>query len=110
MNFLDADSLSGEDLAEVDFFVAQTNAAAACDHDGFVVEGIVDVGQAGVRTRGRLIDLRRTLHVESFMGTLVVEDFHELAETGLLLEEVNAAGLVASFFKVRCMRSWRPFC
>src|SRR5437016_10062382 len=21
-----------------------------------------------------------------------------------------AAGLVASFFKVRCMRSWRPFC
>src|SRR5229473_2858369 len=24
--------------------------------------------------------------------------------------KLPAAGLVASFFKVRCMRSWRPFC
>jgi len=28
VNFLDADGLPGEDLAEIDFFVAQTNAAA----------------------------------------------------------------------------------
>jgi hypothetical protein len=29
VNFLDADGLSGKDLAEIDFLVAQTNAAAA---------------------------------------------------------------------------------
>ncbi len=39
MDFLDADRLAGKDLAEVDLFVAQTDAAAASDHDGFVVEG-----------------------------------------------------------------------
>jgi len=45
VNFLDADGLPGEDLAEIDLFVAQTNAAAAGDHDGFVVDRIVDVGK-----------------------------------------------------------------
>jgi hypothetical protein len=42
------------------FFVAQTDAAAAGDHDGFVVEGIVDVWQAaggnrykGIKSRGQ---------------------------------------------------------
>jgi hypothetical protein len=37
-------------LAEIDFLVSQTNTTAAGDHDGFVVEGIVDVGQPGVGT------------------------------------------------------------
>jgi len=40
------------------FFISQTNAAAACDHDGFVVEGIIDIGQTGVRAGRRLIDFR----------------------------------------------------
>src|SRR5499433_4130217 len=48
VNLLDADGLTGKALAEVDFFVPQTDATAARDHDGFVVEGIVDVGQSGV--------------------------------------------------------------
>jgi hypothetical protein len=52
VNFLDADGLSGKGLAEIDFLASQTDAAATGDHDGFVVEGIVDVRQSGVGTRG----------------------------------------------------------
>ena len=39
----------------------------------FVLEGIVDVGQPGVGTQGRLVDLRRTLHVRGFWGALISE-------------------------------------
>src|SRR5215471_15607504 len=63
-------------------FVSQTDAPATGDHDGFVVEGIVDVGQAGVGTGRRLVDLGRTLHVQSLVRTLLVEDLHELVEAG----------------------------
>ena len=58
MNFFDADGLSSKDLAEINFLVVQTDAATAGDHDGFVVEGIVDVRESGVGTQGRLVDLR----------------------------------------------------
>jgi hypothetical protein len=34
--------------AEVDFFLAQTDAAAMGDHDSFVVERIVEIRQSGV--------------------------------------------------------------
>jgi len=43
VNFLDADDLSGEDCAEVDFFLPQTDAAATRDYDGPIVERIVNV-------------------------------------------------------------------
>ena len=88
MHFPDADGLAGEDRAEIDFFLAQTDATAAGDHDGFVVEWIVDVGQSLVEARGRLIDLGRALHVQGFVGTFVVEDFDEVIEAGLLLKEI----------------------
>jgi len=39
VNFFDTDGLSGKDVAEINFFVAQTDAATTADHDGFVVEG-----------------------------------------------------------------------
>jgi hypothetical protein len=51
LHFLDADSLTSENRAEVDFFLAQTNAAAMCNDDGSVMEWIVDVRQSAVRTR-----------------------------------------------------------
>jgi hypothetical protein len=44
--FLDADSLPGKDGAEIDFFLAQTDAAAMRNDDGSVVERVVDVWQA----------------------------------------------------------------
>jgi hypothetical protein len=70
VDFFDADGLAGEDRAEIDFFVPQTNAAAVGNHDDLVVEWIVDVGQSLVDVRGRLIDLRRALHVQGFVRTL----------------------------------------
>ena len=47
-------SANTESGAEVDFFAPQTDAAAARDHDDLVVEGVIDVRQALVDTRGRL--------------------------------------------------------
>jgi hypothetical protein len=63
------------------------------------VERIVDVGQSGVGTRGRLVDLGRILHTQSFVGTLVVEDFDELIEAGLLLQEVGGRRFGGLFFQ-----------
>ena len=51
VNFLDAHGLSGKDLAEIDFFLARADASAMCHHDGFVVEGIVDVRQSLIDPR-----------------------------------------------------------
>ncbi len=99
MNFLDADGLSGEDLAEIDFLVTQTNASAARDHDGFVVEGIVDIGQASVRARRRLIEFRGTSDLQSFVRTLLVEYLDKLVEAGLLLQEVGGGGFGGLFFQ-----------
>jgi hypothetical protein len=42
--------------------------------------------------------------------TLVIELLEEGVELGLLLEDIGTGGRVASFFRVRYMRSCRPFC
>ena len=97
MHFFEADGLPSKHLAEIDLFVPQTDAAAVRDHDGFVVEGIVDVGQSGVGTRGRLVDLGRAFHVQSFVRAFVVEDLDKVIEAGLLLQEVGG-GRLGSFF------------
>ena len=99
MNLSAADGLFGKDLAEIDFLVSQTNTTAAGDHDGFVLEGVVDVGQPGVGTGRRLVDLGRTLHVESFVGTLMVEDRNEFVEPGLQLQEVGGRRLGGFFLQ-----------
>ena len=108
MDFFDADGLAGEDCAEVNLFIPQTDASAVSDNDDLVMEGIVDVGQSAIRTSRRLIDLSRAFHIEGFVRTLAVEDLEEAIEAGLLLQKVGSrrlGGLVASFFKVRCMCS-----
>ena len=43
--------------------------------------------------------------VEGLVRTLVVVNPHEVVESLLLLKEVNGGRLVASCFRVRCMRS-----
>ena len=46
--------LADKDGAEVNFFVTETDPSAVGDHHDFVVEGIVDIGQAQVgRVEGR---------------------------------------------------------
>src|SRR6266403_4307560 len=88
VNFFDADSLASKDRAEIDFFAAQTDAAAIGDDDDFIVEGIVDIGQSLISAGRGLIDLGWALHVQGFVRTFVVEDFDEVIEEGLLLKEV----------------------
>jgi hypothetical protein len=85
LNFFDAHSLTGKDLTEINFLATETDAPATSDHDGFIVEGIVDVRPAGVGARGRL-DLCGTLRVQRFVRALVVEDLDEVIEPGLLQE------------------------
>ena len=87
----------GEDCAEVDFFPAQTDAAATSDHHGLIVQRIVDVRQSGVGAVRGLIDLDRALHGERFVRTLVVEDIDKLVEAGLRLQKI-AGGRFRSFF------------
>jgi hypothetical protein len=82
---VNADSLAGEDLTEVDFFGAQTDSAATGNHDSFVVEGVVDVGQSLIEASGGLIDFGRILHSEGFVRTLIIKDLDEFVEPGLLL-------------------------
>jgi hypothetical protein len=88
VDFFDAHGLTGENRAEIDCFRAQTDAATTGDHDG--VEGLVDVRQSGVHALGRLVDLRRALHVQGFVRTLVVEDLDELVEPSLLLRKIGS--------------------
>ena len=44
------------------------------------------------------------------MRTFGIELVDEGIEAGLLLKAFMPGGRVASFLRVRCMRSWRPFC
>ena len=87
------------------FFVSETDAATTSDHDRFVVKRIVDVGQSGVAAGRRLIDLRGTFHVQSFVGTFVVEDLGKFVKARLLLKKICGGGFGRFFFKVTCMRS-----
>jgi len=52
------------------------------------------------RDTGRgLIDFRRTLHVESFVWTFVVENIDELVEARLLLQKIGCAGIGGFFLQ-----------
>ena len=97
VHFLDADGLPGKNLAEVDLLVAQADAPAAGNHDGFIGEGRVDVRQSSVGTQRRLIDLSGTFHLQCFVRTLVVKDVEEAIKAGLLLQKVGS-GRLGGFF------------
>jgi hypothetical protein len=60
VNFCDAHRLASKDGAEINFFAAQTDAAATGDDNGLVVEGLIDIGQSFKGAEGRLIDLGRS--------------------------------------------------
>jgi len=55
--------------------------------------------QCGVHALGRLVDLRRALHVQGLLRTLVVEDLDELVEPNLLLQKIGSRGLGGFFFE-----------
>ena len=51
LHFLDADRLAGKDLAEVNLFATEADAAAMRNDNRSVVEWVVDVRQSLIRTR-----------------------------------------------------------
>jgi hypothetical protein len=99
VDFFDAGRLAGKDLAEIDLFLAETDASATCDDERLVVERIVDIRQSGVGTRRRAINLCGALHIQGFVRSFVVKDFDEVIESGLLLKEVSGCGLGCLFFQ-----------
>jgi len=56
-------------------------------------------GKPDVGTRGRLVDLGRTFHIQSFVRALVVEDLNKFVEAGLLLQEVGGRRLGGFFLQ-----------
>src|SRR5215471_10413048 len=64
-----------------------------------VVKWVVDVRQSLVGARRRLIDIRRTLHAESFVRSFVVEDLDEFVEACLLLKEIRGSWFGSFFFQ-----------
>jgi len=80
-------------------FLTQANSTAPGDHDGLIVERIVDVRQSGIGTRRRPIDFGRTLHVQGFVRTFVVEDLDELVEPSLLLQKIPSGRLGGLFLQ-----------
>jgi hypothetical protein len=91
-NFLDTHSLPRKDRAEIDFLAVETDASAAGDVDGFVVERINKFGQAAIGTGGGSINFRGALHVEGLVRPLVVELLEKIIEFALLLQTVHARG------------------
>ena len=103
-------SLTYERSAEIDFLFVNADSSAAGDQSCAIVERIGKLSDAAIGSRGGFVDVCGALHIESFMRTLVVKLANEGIELGLLLKEVGTGGPGSLIFKVRCMRSWRPFC
>jgi hypothetical protein len=66
------------------------DATAGGDENLSVVQGICEVGQAGVGPERGRVDLGGAFHGERFVGPLGVEFLDEGVEAGLLLEAVHA--------------------
>ena len=78
---------------ESDLPAVVTDATAGRHRGGPVVEGIVQVTEPSVRTRGRRVDLRRHLHPQGLMGPLPIEAVDEGVKPRLLLEDIRRGRL-----------------
>ena len=87
--------------------------SSRCDRSGsrmaVIVQRVVEPLQAAVgwaeRSRGR-----REPHPKRLVRTLAVVRSIKSSKRACCCSRLAAAGPVASFFRVRCIRSWRPFC
>ncbi len=92
IDLFNAHGLAGERFAEIDFLAVKTQAAAAGDHNGAVMERVVRLGNVLVEPRRSDVNLGRTLHFQGLMRPLVIELLYECVELGLLLQDVGAGG------------------
>jgi hypothetical protein len=86
VDLFDTHSLTCERGAEIDFLFVEADSSAAGDKSCPIMERIGEFSDAAIRSRGRFVDLGGVLHMESFMGALVVEFMSEGIELGLLLK------------------------
>ena len=77
----------------MDLLTSKADPATLCDGDRLVMEWIVELLQAVIEPAGTGVDLRRELHAESLVRTLLVVLLDEGIELRLLLEEVLAGRL-----------------
>jgi hypothetical protein len=84
--------LARKHLAHVDLAPLVADPAAGGDHRRPVVERVVELLQAPVRTRGGHIQRRGGLHIQRLVRPLVIVAVHELVEAGLLLEHIDRGG------------------
>ena len=89
----------GKGYAEVDLLVVEAKTPAAGDHDGAIVERVVRLGNAAIRTRGRRIDLGWAFHGEGFMRPFLIELLNKSIEPSLLLQDVGARGASRFFLQ-----------
>jgi len=99
VDFFDADGLSCQGHTEIDLLVVQAKATATGDHDRAVVKWIMRFWDAAIRTGRSRVNLGRAFHVQSFMGSLLIELVEEGVELGLLLQAVGARGAGGFFFQ-----------
>jgi hypothetical protein len=110
IDLADSNDLASKDPAEVDLSSAHADPAAMRHTNGSVVVRVIGLGWRCVDATRRCIEISRISTAQSLMRPLLIANRDELIEALLLLRKLNEAGLIASFFSVRCMRSWRPFC
>ena len=92
VDLFDAHSLTSERGAEIDFLFVDADSSAVGNQSGPIVERVGELSDAAIGSRRGLIDVGGVLHIESFMGALVVEFMNEGIELGLLLKEVGTGG------------------
>ena len=68
--------------------VVEADGAAVLDHDVPVVQGVLELGQAGIGARRGGVDLGGGLHAQGLVRALVVELLAEAVEAPLLLQAV----------------------
>jgi len=92
VDLFDTHSLTCERGTEIDFLFVDADSSAAGDQSCPIVERIGEFSDAAIRPRRRYVDVGGVLHIESFMGALVVEFMNEGIELSLLLKEVGTGG------------------
>jgi hypothetical protein len=76
---------------------------------GLIVKRVGELLEATIHARGARIDIGRDLHVQGLMRPLAVVWSTKASKRACCCRTFADAGLVASRFSVRCIRSWRPF-
>jgi len=99
VDLLDADFLTGEDRAEVYLLPSEADAAAVCDGDGLVVEGVLEVRESAIGSCRGPVELGGVPHAKSLVGPFVVVTADECIELGLLLEKVAGSWLGGFFLE-----------